>query len=41
MELIIDRVSKQYKNNIAVDRISLRLQKGVYGLLGADRKSVV
>ena len=35
MELIIDRVSKQYKNNIAVDRISLTLQKGVYGLLGA------
>ena len=36
MELIIGRVSKQYKNNIAVDRISLRLQKGVYGLLGAN-----
>ena len=36
MELIIDRVSKQYKNNIAVDRISLRLQKGVYGLRGAN-----
>ena len=36
MELIIDRVSKQYKNNIAVDRIALKLQKGVYGLLGAN-----
>lgn len=36
MELIIDRVSKQYKNNIAVDRISIKLQKGVYGLLGAN-----
>lgn len=36
MELIIDRVSKQYKNNIAVDRISVKLQKGVYGLLGAN-----
>lgn len=36
MELIIDRVSKQYQNKIAVDRISLRLQKGVYGLLGAN-----
>ncbi len=36
MELIIDRVSKQYKNKIAVDRISLKLQKGVYGLLGAN-----
>lgn len=36
MELIIDRLSKQYKNKIAVDRISLRLQPGVYGLLGAN-----
>lgn len=36
MELIIDRVSKQYKNNIAVDRISIKLQKGVHGLLGAN-----
>ena len=35
MELIIDRVLKQYQNKIAVDRTSLRLQKGVYGLLGA------
>ena len=33
MELIIDRVSKQYKNRIAVDRVSLRLTKGVHGLL--------
>ena len=36
MELIIDRLTKQYKNKIAVDRISLRLEKGVYGLLGAN-----
>ena len=36
MELIIDRVSKQYKNKIAVDRISVKLQRGVYGLLGAN-----
>lgn len=36
MELIIDRVSKQYQNKIAVDRISLKLYKGVYGLLGAN-----
>lgn len=33
MELIIDRLSKQYKNKIAVDRISLTLHQGVYGLL--------
>ena len=36
MELLIDRVSKQYKNKIAVDRISLKLTKGIYGLLGAN-----
>ena len=36
MELIIDRVSKQYKNHIAVDRVSARLHQGVYGLLGAN-----
>ena len=36
MELHIDRLSKHYKNKIAVDRISLTLQKGVHGLLGAN-----
>ena len=36
MELVIDRVSKQYKNKIAVDRISLNLGRGVHGLLGAN-----
>lgn len=36
MELIVDRLSKQYRNKIAVDRVSLRLQPGVYGLLGAN-----
>ncbi len=53
MELIFDRVTKQYKEKIAVDRVSLSLTQGVYGLLGAngagkttlmrliDRKSVV
>ena len=36
MELTIDRLSKQYKNKIAVDRLSFKLQKGVTGLLGAN-----
>jgi ABC-2 type transport system ATP-binding protein len=36
MELIVDRLTKQYKNKIAVDRISLTLNNGVYGLLGAN-----
>jgi len=36
MELNIDRVTKQYKNHIAVDCISVRLHRGVYGLLGAN-----
>ena len=36
MELVIDRVSKQFQNKIAVDNISLHLEKGVGGLLGAN-----
>lgn len=36
MELTIDRLTKQYQNKIAVDRVSLRLHTGVYGLLGAN-----
>lgn len=36
MELVFDRVTKQFKNKIAVDRVSLSLNKGVYGLLGAN-----
>lgn len=36
MELTIDRLTKQYKNKIAVDRVSLRLKPGVCGLLGAN-----
>ncbi|MDE6844191.1 MAG: ABC transporter ATP-binding protein [Lachnospiraceae bacterium] len=36
MKLVLDRVSKQYKNLIAVDRVSADLEKGVYGLLGAN-----
>ena len=36
MELAIDRLPKQYQNKIAVDRISLRLNTGIYGLLGAN-----
>lgn len=36
MELAIDRLTKQYKNKIAVDRFSINLKAGVYGLLGAN-----
>ena len=36
MELRIDRVSKQYKNKLAVDRVSLELHEGIYGLLGEN-----
>ncbi len=36
MKLMIDRVSKQYQSRIAVDRVSVELHKGVYGLLGAN-----
>ncbi len=36
MELVIDRITKQYKNKIAVDRVSLQLEPGIYGLLGEN-----
>jgi len=36
MELVMDSVSKQYKNKIVVDRVSVKLYQGVYGLLGAN-----
>lgn len=36
MELVLDRVSKQYQNKIVVDRISTTLRPGVIGLLGAN-----
>ncbi|SCY78504.1 ABC transporter ATP-binding protein [Alkaliphilus peptidifermentans] len=36
MELTIDRLTKQYQNKIAVDRVTLTLTNGVYGLLGAN-----
>ena len=37
MELTADRLTKQYKNKIAVDRISFTLTNGVTGLIGANR----
>lgn len=36
MKLSVDRLTKQYKNKIAVDRISYEFNEGVYGLLGAN-----
>ena len=36
MKLTVDRLSKQYKNKIAVDRVSFTLSEGVTGLLGAN-----
>lgn len=36
MELLIDHVSKQFKDKTAVDDISLELTPGVWGLLGAN-----
>jgi len=36
MKLKVDRITKQYKNKIAVDRISFELTEGVTGLLGAN-----
>lgn len=36
MNLQVDRVTKQYKDKIAVDRVSFELAEGVTGLLGAN-----
>ena len=36
MELVIDRLTKQDQNKIAVDRVSLHLHNGVFGLLGTN-----
>lgn len=36
MVLAFDRLTKQYGNKIAIDRISASLSPGVYGLLGAN-----
>lgn len=35
-ELVIDRLTKRFKNKIAVDAVSLQLRQGVYGFLGAN-----
>ena len=35
-ELVLDRVTKQFKNKLAVDGVSLQLGTGVYGFLGAN-----
>lgn len=34
MELVIRALSKQYPHKLAVDRVSLTLTPGIYGLLG-------
>lgn len=36
MELVLDKVSKQYANKIVVDRLNVNLKSGVIGLLGAN-----
>lgn len=36
MELIIENLSKSYKDKKVVDNISISLKQGVYGLLGAN-----
>lgn len=36
MELVINNLTKQFKNKVAVDHVSLCLHSGVYGLLGTN-----
>lgn len=35
-ELVLDRVTKQFQNKIAVDGLCLKMKEGVYGFLGAN-----
>ena len=36
MELKINRLTKRYKDKLAVDGVSLKLTPGIWGLLGAN-----
>ena len=36
MDLNLDRVKKIFKNTIVVDDVSIRMQSGIYGLLGSN-----
>ena len=36
MKLTLERLSKQFKNKIAVDNVSASLTEGIYGFLGAN-----
>lgn len=36
MKLSMERLSKQFKNKIAVDNVNIELKEGVYGFLGAN-----
>ena len=36
MQLILDRLTKQYGSKIALDRIDATFEPGIYGLLGAN-----
>lgn len=36
MKLTMERLTKQFKNKIAVDRVSMELEEGIYGFLGAN-----
>ena len=36
MDLILDRVRKTFKDTVVVDDVSLRMQSGLYGLLGSN-----
>ena len=36
MKLTLDRLSKHFKNKIAVDQVSAEMHDGIYGFLGAN-----
>ena len=39
-ELTLDRITKHFKNKIAVDNVSLCLKEGIYGFLEIGRAHV-
>ena len=36
MDLILDRVRKSFRDAVVVDDVSIRMQSGLYGLLGSN-----
>ncbi len=40
MELIINNISKEFKDKVAVDKFNVTLNEGIYGLLGPNGSGI-